>query len=137
MRVFLSAFSGFTLAVPMDAVGAMVLYNQKMEKTIQYDQGKRSTYVSLPMLFNLPNETVHHGIVLREWNDKENKAVLVTPEVKRDIEIPDEQFYPIQKSLGALRFSEVFSGIHFSGNPILLLNIERLAQSIMNETHIE
>jgi hypothetical protein len=130
MRVFLSAFSGFTLAVPMDAVAAMMLYDQETEKTIHYDQENRSTYVSLPRLFNLPNEAVCHGIILREWNSKVNKVVLLTAEVKRDIEIPDDQFYPIPKALSALRFSEMFSGIQFSGNPVLLLNIEQLAQSI-------
>ncbi|MDR2717346.1 MAG: hypothetical protein LBB89_04690 [Treponema sp.] len=130
MRVFLSAFSGFTLAVPMNAVAAMMLYDKETEKTIFYDQANRSTYVSLPRLFNLPNEVVHHGIILREWNSKANKVVLLTAEVKRDIEIPDEQFYPIPKALGALRFSEMFSGIQFSDNPILLLNIESLVQSI-------
>jgi hypothetical protein len=130
MRVFLSAFSGFTLAVPMNAVGAMMLYNQETEKVIHYDQKTRNTYVSLPRLFNLSNESVHHGIILREWNSKANKVVLLTAEVKRDIEIPDDQFYPIPKSLSSLHFSEIFSGIHFSGNPVLLLNIEQLAQSI-------
>jgi chemotaxis signal transduction protein len=130
MRVFLSAFSGFTLAVPMDAVAAMMLYNQKTEEIMHYDQEKRSTYVSLPRLFNLPNESVYHGIILREWNSKANKVVLLTAEVKRDIEIPSEKFYPIPKALGALRFSELFSGIQFSGNPVLLLNIEQLAQNI-------
>jgi hypothetical protein len=130
MRVFLSAFSGFTLAVPMNAVGAMMLYDQETEKVIHYDQKTRNTYISLPRLFNMPNESVHHGIILREWNSTTNKVVLLTAEVKRDIEIPDDQFYPMPKSLGVLRFSEMFSGIHFSGNPVLLLNIEQLAQII-------
>jgi chemotaxis protein histidine kinase CheA len=137
MRVFLSAFSGFTLAVPMNAVGAMMLYDQETEETIHYDQVKRSTYISLPRLFNLPNEIVHHGIILREWNSKANKVVLLTAEVKRDVEIPDEQFYPIPKTFGALRFSEMFSGIHFSGNPILLLNIEQLAQSLQKHQRVD
>jgi len=133
MRVFLSAYSGFTLAVPMNAVAAMMLYNQKTEKTVQYDQKSRSTYVSLPRLFRLPDEVVRHGIILREWNSKANKVVLLTAEVKRDIEIPDEQFHPLPKAFGALRFSEIFSGIQFSDNPVLLLNIEQLAEYIQRE----
>jgi len=133
MRVFLSVYSNFTLAIPMDAVASMVLYKQKTEKLIQYDPGNRSTYVSLPWLFNMPDQAVPHGIVLRVMNSKVNKVVLLTAEVKRDIEIPDEEFYPIPKSLGALRFSAIFSGIKFSGNPVLLLNIEQLLQVIQNE----
>jgi len=133
MRVFLSAFSGFTLAVPMNAVAAMMLYDKETEKTVHYDQQSRSTYVSLPRLFRLPNEIVQHGIVLREWNSKVNKVVLLTAEVKRDIEIPDEQIHPLPKVLGALRFSEIFSGIQFSDNPILLLNVKQLAEYIQRE----
>jgi len=135
MRVFLSAFSGFTLAVPMDAVAAMMLYNQKTEKLIQYDQKSRNTYISLPRLFKLDEEAVH-GIILREWNSKVNKVVLLTAGIKRDIEIPDKEFHPIPKSLGTLRFSKVFSGIKFSDNPILLLNIEQLTQLIQDEQYV-
>jgi len=134
MRVFLSAYSGFTLAVPMDAVAAMVLPpKQETENIMQYEQESRSTFVSLPRLFNLPNETAHHGIVLREWNSKVNKVVLLTAEVKRDIEIPDAEFYPIPKALGALRFSQLFSGIQFSDNPVLLLNVKQLSEVIQKE----
>jgi hypothetical protein len=118
----------------MDAVASMVFYDQKMEKIIQYDQENRNTYISLPLLFNQPSASICYGIVLRNWNTIENKVVLITAEIKRDIEIPDDQFYPIPKSMGALRFSEMFSGIHFSGNPVLLLNIERLAQNVMSKT---
>jgi chemotaxis signal transduction protein len=133
MRVFLSAFSGFTLAVPMDAVASIMLYKQDAEKIVQYDQENRNTYISLPQLFSLPDEVVSHGIVLREWSSEVNKTVLLTAEIKRDIEIPDEQFHPIPKALGALRFSAVFSGIQFAGSPILLLNVEQLIQGIQRE----
>jgi len=136
MRVFLSAFSGFTLAVPMNAVAAMMLYDKKTEKILQYDQKNRSTYISLPRFFNLNEEDVHHGIILREWNSTANKVVLLTAEIKRDIEIPDKEFHPIPKSLGALRFSKIFSGIKFSDNPVLLLNIEQLTQLIQEEQQI-
>jgi hypothetical protein len=133
MRVFLSAFSGFTLAVPMNAVAAMMLYDKKTEKIIEYDQKNRSTFISLPRLFNLKEEDVRHGIILREWNSTANKVVLLTAEIKRDIEIPDKEFHPIPKSLGALRFSKIFSGIKFSDNPVLLLNIEQLTQLLQEE----
>ena len=133
MRVFLSAYPGFTLAIPMDAVASMILYNQKTEKTVQYDPKNRSTYISLPWMFNMPDQAVPHGVVLREWNTKENKVVLLTAEVKRDIEIPDKEFHPLPKALSTMRFSEVFSGIKFSDNPILLLNVEQLLQVVQNE----
>jgi len=133
MRVFLSAYPSFTLAIPMEAVGSMMLYNQETEKTIQHDQEKRNTYVSLPGLFNMKDKSVYHGVILRQWNSNENKIVLLTAEVKRDTEIPDEEFYPIPKTLGAMTFASMFKGIQFSGSPVLLLNIEHLVQIIQRE----
>lgn len=135
MRVFLSAYSGFTLAIPMDVVASMMLYDQKPEKVVQYDQKSRNTYVSFPRLFKLDEEAVH-GIVLREWNSKVNKVVLATAEIKRDIEIPDNEFHPMPKSLGSLRFSKIFRGIKFSDKPILLLNIEQMTQLIQEEQYV-
>jgi len=133
MRVFLSAYPNFTLAIPMDAVGSMMLYNQKTEKTIHFDQEKRNTYVSLPELFKMKDKTVYHGIILREWKSNENKIVLLTAEVKRDTEIPDEEFYPVPKTLSTMDFSSMFSRIQFSGSPVLLLNIEHLVQIVQKE----
>jgi hypothetical protein len=126
MRVFISDFSGFTLAVPMDAAASMMLYDQKTEETIHYDQENSSTYISLPLLFNLPDINVCHGIILRERDSEAGKIVLLSAEIIRDIEIPDEQFYPMPEALSALRFYKMFSGIHFSDKPVLLLNIKQL-----------
>jgi len=133
MRVFLSAYPSFTLAIPMDAIGSMMLYNQKTENTIHHDQEKRNTYVSLPGLFNMKDKTVYHGVILRQWDSNENKIVLLTAEVKRDTEIPDEEFHPIPKTLSAMNFSSMFKGIQFSGSPVILLNIEHLIQTIQRE----
>jgi len=133
MRVFLSVFSGFTLAIPMDDVGAMMLYDQKTEKTIHYDQKSRCTFISLPCLFNMRDVEVPHGIILREFNSKENKVVLLTAAVKRDIEIPDEEFYPIPISLRSTNFAALFKGIKFSEKPILLLNMKQLPEILQRE----
>jgi hypothetical protein len=131
MRVFLSDFSSFTLAIPMDAVASIVIYKQRVEND---DQENCNIYISLPQLFNLPREAVCHGIVLQQCDNTANKVVLLSPEIKRDIEIPNELFYPIPKALGSLRFSTVFSGIQFAGNPVLLLNTEQLINSIQEES---
>jgi chemotaxis signal transduction protein len=133
MRVFLSAFSSFTLAVPMEAAASIMLCDHETEKTVHYDKDTMNTYISLPKLFNLPDETVRHGIILRDDGNTANKVVLVTSEIKRDIEIPDRQFHSMPKALSALRFSKMFGGIHFSGNPILLLNVEHLVESVQEQ----
>jgi len=133
MRVFLSAYPSFTLAIPMEAVGSMMLYNKETENTIQYDQEKRNTYVSLPELFKMKDKNVYHGVILRGYNSNENKIVLLTAEVKRDTEIHDEEFHPIPKTLSTMSFSEMFKAIQFSGSPVLLLNIEHLVQIVQKE----
>jgi chemotaxis signal transduction protein len=130
MRVFLSAFSSFTLAVPMEAVASIMLCNHETEETVHYDKETMNTYISLPKLFNLPDEIVRHGIILRDDDSTANKVVLVSAEIKRDIDIPDRQFHPMPKALNTLRFSKMFGGILFSGNPILLLNVEHLVESV-------
>ena len=117
----------------MDAVGSMMLYNQKTEKTILHDQEKRNTYVSLPELFKMKDKTVYHGVILRKWDSNENKIVLLTAEVKRDTEIPDDEFHPIPKTLSAMKFSSMFTSLQFSGSPVLLLNIEHLVQTVQME----
>jgi chemotaxis signal transduction protein len=133
MRVFLSDFSGFTLAVPMDAVASIMLYKQEEENPVRHDAENCNTYISLPRLFNLPGEAVCHGIILQQHDSTANKVVLLTSEIMRDIEIPNEEFYPIPKALSGLRFSTVFSGIQLADNPILLLNTEQLIYSIQEE----
>jgi chemotaxis signal transduction protein len=133
MRVFLSDFSGFTLAVPMDAVASIMLYKQGAKKLVRHDAENCNTYISLPLLFNLPDEAVRHGIILKQCDSTANKVVLLTSEIKRDVEIPNELFYPIPKALGGLRFSTVFSGVQFAGNPVLLLNTEQLIHSVEKE----
>jgi len=136
MRVFLSAFSEFTLAIPMDETAAMVLHKEKMEHTMQYDQKSRSTFISLPLLFNLPEQTARQGIVVREWNSIANKVVLLTADIKRDIEIPDEEFYPMPKTIGNSNFAAMFKGIKFTDKPILLLNMNQLSQVVQTEQQV-
>jgi len=111
-----------------------------MNNPVFYNQENRNTYISLPLLFNLPQENVRHDIVLKNSSDEddcsiEGKIVLLSTEVEYETEIPEEEIYPVPKIFINNRFSAVFSGMQFynfpaSCFPVLLLNPEKLIQNI-------
>ena len=150
MRVFLSAYRGFSLAIPMCFVSSLTIHSDAASRTVEYNQENRNTYISLPHLFNLPPEDTRHGIVLKDLNSEdpdsdgnvmENKIILLTTEVECETEIPDTEIFPIARTLKGKRFSAFFSGIQFdsiqspdsSGRPVLLLNIETLVKNIQKD----
>ncbi|MCL2599799.1 MAG: hypothetical protein FWD88_01260 [Treponema sp.] len=148
MRVFLCAFGNFALAVPMNSVSSLANLADLPEEhgavardAVAHDPENRGTYVSLPLLFGLPPENIKHGIVLKnpDSGDGENRTILFSPEIVREIEIPDDEIYPMPKVLDGTRFSMLFAGIRLSDvpvlrNPVLLLDPERLALFVRKET---
>lgn len=123
MRVFLCAFTGFLVAIPMHAVSSLVLYTDG-------ESVQENICVSLPLLFNLPQENIRHGIILK------NNIILLVTEVICETEISQEAIFPLPKIFNVMRFSMLFSGIQFdsriaetAGNPVLLLNSEQIIQS--------
>jgi len=151
MRVFLCLYNGFSLAIPMDFVSSIFLINDNPGYRIHYDNEKRNTYLSLPMLFNCPVINIHHGMVLKNENNEsdtfEDKIILLTTEIIKEREIPAEKFYSIPKTLGVYQFASIFKGIFFhpqrirsntlsnisAGDMVLLLNPQQLVQNIQKE----
>jgi len=143
MRVFLCAFAGFSVAIPMDSVSSLMLYTNSAPQTVERNQQDGSTYVSLPRLFRRPLAEVRHGIVLKNGSDDisqttENKVILLTTKVECEAEYPPEQIYPLPNIFGCLRFSAYFNGILFNSNgtvcPVLLLNTAQLVEKIQKES---
>ena len=134
MRVFLCAFAGFSLAIPMRSVSSLALLADGVHTGAQC--------ISLPELFNLPSENIQHIIVMKNSegnNAQENKIVLLTTEVECEIDIPDEEIFSIPKVFETMRFSRLFSGIRFNslrhknlppGAPMLFLDHEHLAKNL-------
>ena len=143
MRVFLCAFAGFSLAIPMDRVLSLMLYTGSMTHAIRHNPKNGVTYVSLPRLFRRPLDDIRHGIILKNGNDDfdetmKNKIILLTTEVECETEISPEKIYSLPKIFGCLRFSAFFNGISFISNnnadhPALLLNTERLVENIQRK----
>jgi hypothetical protein len=140
MKVFLCAFQGFSLAIPMQSAAALMLYTRGASRAVLYNRVNENTYFSLPHLFGLPRETVRHGIILKNSggddgeNLSENRNILLTTRVERDEDIPDDTIYPLPGILKNKRFSWMFSGIQFSsaaggpGGLVLVLNCESLVK---------
>ena len=142
MRVFLCVFEGFSIAIPMVSVASVALHAS--ESTEYSEEGK--AIISLPRLFNLPEELIRHIIILKkpdsETNYTDEKNIkLLTTEIECEIDIPDEQIFPLPKALSATQFSILFSGIQFNSHqlsdtaagPVFLLNYEELSRHIQKE----
>ncbi|GHV68034.1 hypothetical protein AGMMS49928_06480 [Spirochaetia bacterium] len=139
MRVFLCAFTEFSLAIPIQSISSLLLYTKAALKAVTYNRANENTYYSLPHIFGFPKETIKHGIVLKnsegdEDNLIENRNILLTTEVERETDIPEETIYPMPRVLKGMDFSQVFSGIQFASlsvntfGPVLVLNPESLVR---------
>jgi len=144
MRVFMCAFRSFSLAIPITYISSIMLYYGSSDKKIEYNNENRNTYISLPVIFNLHGEILRHGIILKNGeNDEdsgiiENKTILLTTEIERDINIPEEKIYTMPAILDRMKFSHIFSGIVFGleshdKKMLLLLDPESLISNLQKE----
>ena len=135
MRVFLCDYEDFYLAIPMHSVASMALYldEEAQPDMFTYIEYLQSTFVSLPHLFNLPDNRIRHYITLKN-DEAENTTVLLSTEVICETDIPAGAIYPVPKIFSNTRFFLLFNGINVAScNPILLLNPEGLVQFIQKE----
>lgn len=151
MRVFLCTYNDFSLAVPIDFVSSITLYkNGNPDKAIVYNEENNNTYISLPIVLKKREVLVRHGIVLKNRNDDddtsviENKKILLTTEIECEINIPEDEIYPLPKTLKKIKYSVFFSGLTFNSyyqnvrsdsalskeSITLLLNPEQLVKRI-------
>jgi len=134
MRVFICSLGNISMAIPIDLISHIILFNGKTEKAVDYNSENGNTYFSLPLFFNYPSEKIKHGIILKSSENSDageilkNKTILLTTEIEREIEIQDEKIFPVQKTLNHTQFSLLFKGLLFDSenqrmeNIILVLN---------------
>ena len=137
MRVFLCAIGDFYVAIPMEFISSLTLLTGKERQyTNKHNLKNGNMYVSLFWLFNILPGNIRHGIVLKN-DTAEKKIILLSTEIECETEIPNEEIYPIPKTLNGTRFSALFSGIQFTADkkngPILLLHPEQLIQYMQKE----
>lgn len=149
MRVFLCKYSGFSLAIPMEYISSVCLFNGTVKDKIEYDTDNRNTYISLPLFLNSGNTITRHGLTLKHRDKTDNnedsdtdKIILLTTEIERETEIPDSDFYPVPTAINSFVFSLFFNGIYINSKTdfdtkesrlVLLLNPEQLVQNINKE----
>ncbi|MCL2044533.1 MAG: hypothetical protein FWG89_10380 [Treponema sp.] len=117
MKFFICALDGICLGIPAE----------QTEKLISAPQSPADTEVliSLPNVFHLKNTDAPHGIVLK--SDGPVTTVLLTPKIDIELEIPDENIFPLPQALmGQLQY---FTGACFSDHTlILILNTVKLME---------
>jgi hypothetical protein len=143
------AFEDFFVAIPIRYVSSLVLRYDMAEKAVSRDDVTRNTFFSLPHLFGFPGESVKHGIVLKSGGrDDEpgsvvkNRNILLSPEVEREADIPQEEIYSLPATLVGMfgKKSAMFTGIRFADTkrdgceggavmPMLFLNPDRLVEA--------
>jgi len=142
MRVFICTFASFTAAIPTESVSSLMLYTRRVSHTVEYHPKNGNAYVSLPRLFKCPTAEVSHGITLKNNNNNdetmENKIILLTTKVEKEMEIKNELVYPLPKIFTLFRISTFFNGILFNSNnneepPLLFINTGQLALTIQKE----
>jgi hypothetical protein len=143
MRVFLCAFEGFSIAIPMSSVASVAL---RASESAECEKEGMKAVISLPGLFDLSEEIIRHIIILKNPDSEtnyteDNNIILLTTEIECAIDIPDQQIFPLPKALSATRFSVLFNGIQFNSYQlsdtasglVLLLNCEELNRFTQKE----
>jgi hypothetical protein len=135
------------VAIPMDFVSSIFIFSDNSKDKIHYTAENGDIYISLPLLLECPDVSIRHGIILRNDDDsQEKKVILLSAEVEREKEIPDENFFHVPKIMSLLRFSQIFNSMFFhtrrydesndkTTNELgLLLNPHQLVQTIQKES---
>jgi hypothetical protein len=143
MRAFLSGYNGFFLAIPIEMVSSLLLYEGETEGAVYFDEERGNTYFSLPHLLKTPVELIRHGMVIKSPGGGEeapdeprNRNIFLTTGVERESDIPDEAIYPPPAALAGTDFAAFISGIHFIAHPerglspLLVLNCEFLVKTL-------
>jgi len=141
MRVFVCAFEGFNVAVPMPSVASLANISDlgrgigTQRSAMAREKKSGNIYVSLPLLFGFTQENLRHGIILKNPESAddaaddtvastaantaasaaENKIILLSSEIVSSIEIQEEEIRPIPNALRATKFYKLFSGIICTG----------------------
>jgi len=145
MKVFICAFEGFYVAIPMSSVASLTDLTERQMATqgaaITRDAESTGTCISLPLLFDLPREKLRHGIVLKNPDDYtgESKLTLLSTEVVNTCEIPEGQMHPIPRVLNGTRFATMFGGMQCAAEAtrdaglVILLDPDRLVRHARQE----
>ena len=109
MKYFISAAdnAAFLLGFPAEQTEQIVPAERALALA-----DSASKLISIPALLKLKDTTAPHGIILK------TKTVLLTPRINTELEIPQENIYPLPKSFAGFGF---FIGVYFTENNIIYI----------------
>jgi hypothetical protein len=124
MRFFLCASGGSTVAIPIAGVSSLTLYENEASCALSRDNDG-NTYFSLPHLFGVAQKISRHGMVLKNNGDEDggvfkNRQVILTESVEKEVDIPDDEIFPLPRALKNVAASQIFFGITCALNEIHL-----------------
>jgi len=139
VRVFLCSYSGFTMAIPINSVSSIILFKEKTEKEIEYNN--KNILISLPLLLGCGSCKIKHGIIVKGFENirtgtfRENQFILLTTEIECETNITDAAVFSVPKNLGVTRFARFFNNIIFNdtGGLTLMLDPLQLIKNIQKE----
>ena len=143
MRAFLCGYNGFFLAIPIETVSSLLLYEGETGGAVRFDEETGNTYFSLPHLLKTPVELIRHGVVIKSPGEGEetpdeprNRNIFLTTGVERESDIPYKAIYPPPAALAGTDFAAFIRGMHFIALPergllpLLVLNCEFLIKTL-------
>ena len=110
------------MAIPIAGVSSLTLYEREPSCALSRDNGG-NTYFSLPHLFGVEQKISRHGIVLKnnggeDSGEFKNRQVILTESVEKEIDIPDDEIFPLPRALKNVAASQIFFGITCALNDI-------------------
>jgi len=94
------------------------------EQNSIFETADNNIFVSLPALFRQSYSTLH-GLIMKLSDSKNQKIILLTPKIEKEIEIPDGCIHRLPDMFsGPFVF---FMGVFFSDeNPVFIFNPEKI-----------
>ena len=125
MKYFLCTLNNnCSLGIPAEQIEQIVPV--KREQSVLYEKENDEVFISIPALFRLESKAAPHGLVLKVADPI--KTVLLCPKIDVEVEIPEENIYPLPEVL-----TEVLSfckgSCFYNQGLILILEPEKTPRS--------
>ena len=119
MNYFICALNSIQLGIPAERAERIIPVTRM--QTAVYETENQEAFISLPALFRQEDTPVPHGVVLKPNGlpDGTVKAVLLTPRIEKDLEIPEEGIHGLPAAFAGL--FRYFSGACFNGQEIIFI----------------
>jgi len=124
VKYFICALGKVNLGIPAGQTERVIPVTRP--QTAVYEIENREAYISVPALFRQNNAAAPHGLVLKTTPAGCERAILLTPRIDIDLEIPAEDIHRLSEAFTGI-FSFV-SGVCFSREEdmILILDTEKI-----------